>query len=51
MGASDYPDCRYLAVGHRWSIGAVLTVYVPELAPILSGTHLPTSGGWKAELR
>ena len=22
----------------------------PELAPVLSGTHLPTSEGWKAEL-
>ena len=27
-----------------------LIVDDPELASVLSGTHLPTSRGWKAEL-
>ena len=31
-------------------MGATLIVDDPELAPVLSGTHLPTSEGWKAEL-
>ena len=31
-------------------MGATLIVYEPEFAPVLSGTHLPTSEGWKAEL-
>ena len=29
-------------------MGATLIVDDPELAPVLSGTHLPTSEGWKA---
>ena len=31
-------------------MGATLIVDDPELAPVLTGTHLPTSEGWKAEL-
>ena len=31
-------------------MGAILIFDDPELAPVLSGTHLPTSEGWKAEL-
>ena len=31
-------------------MGATLIVDDPELAPVLSGAHLPTSEGWKAEL-
>ena len=31
-------------------MGATLTFDDPELAPVLSGTHLPTSEGWKTEL-
>ena len=31
-------------------MGATLIVDDPELAPVLSGTHLPTSEGWNAEL-
>ena len=31
-------------------MGATLIVDNPELAPVSSGTHLPTSEGWKAEL-
>ena len=31
-------------------MGATLTVDDPELASVLSGTHLLTSEGWKAEL-
>ena len=30
-------------------MGATLIVADPELALVLSGTHLPTSKGWKAE--
>ena len=30
--------------------GSNLIVDDPELAPVLSGTHLPTSEEWKAEL-
>ena len=33
-----------------WPMGATLIVDDPELAPVLSGTHLLTSEGWKAEL-
>ena len=33
-----------------WSMGATLVVDDPELAPVLSGTHLPTSKGWKVGL-
>ena len=29
---------------------ATFIVDDPELAPVLSGTHLPTLEGWKAEL-
>ena len=29
-------------------MGATIIVDGPELAPVLSGTHLPTSKGWKA---
>ena len=32
------------------SMGATLLVDDPELAPVLSGTHLPTSEGCKVEL-
>ena len=31
-------------------MGATLIVNDPELSPVLLGTHLPTSEGWKAEL-
>ena len=31
-------------------MGVTLIVDEPELAPVLSGTHLPTLEGWKAEL-
>ena len=31
-------------------MGATLIVDDPELAPVLSSTHLPTTEGWKAEL-
>ena len=31
-------------------MGASLMVDDSELAPVLSGTNLPTSEGWKAEL-
>ena len=31
-------------------MGATLIVDDLELAPVLSGTHLPSSKGWKAEL-
>ena len=31
-------------------MGAILIFDGTELAPVLSGTHLPTSEGWKAEL-
>ena len=31
-------------------MGATLIVDDPELAPLFSGTHLPTSEGWKTEL-
>ena len=33
----------------RWSMGATLIANDPELAPVLYGTYLPTSEGWKAE--
>ena len=33
-----------------WSMVATLIVDGPELAPVLSGTHLPTSEGWRDEL-
>ena len=32
-----------------WPMGANLIVDGPELAPVLTGTHLPTSVGWKTE--
>ena len=36
---------------HRWwSMGTTLIVDDPELTLVLSGTHLPTSEWWKAEL-
>ena len=31
-------------------MGATLIVDDPELAPVLSGTHLPTLDWWEAEL-
>ena len=31
-------------------MGVTLIIDDPELAPVLSSTHLPTLEGWKAEL-
>ena len=53
MGATYQPGI--VVHSHRsyrqwWSMGAALIVDGPELAPVLSGAHLPTSGGWRAGL-
>ena len=53
MGATYQPGILVLSSRQYhewWSMGATLIVDDLELAPVLSGTHLPTSGAWKAQL-
>ena len=42
--------CSRWSNHQRWTIRATLIIDDPELAPVLSGTDLPTSEGWKAKL-